>query len=396
MEDELHAFRDAWRRDVAARLHSSAALTKAAASHTDQLSQPHEQPEEQDTDLRKHNEAIFHDRFTWTDGSLRIHANAQQDALSSLLHALAETHHSQVQELKAQNIEEHTVWPEHVGSSITTMYAADPEQPLPVQRMPDEIWHSILWHVLLPRPVMQAWPPMLPENMSFDPPPEPWRRATGADYISIERLGRVCWRLRRLTAHPRLWRAIAQETYIPPLPELDARLACSWRDAFVHEPRVRMNGAYIATCQYIQQGMSEENVWVHVLHVVEFFRYLRFFPNGRCISWLTTERPADVVHRLEPGLRAKGCATGRWQCLSEEGEAPARRGATIVMHDLHDPTLPGYTFQMTLHMRPSPGRWHRLDMLEYASLNLRTGEVLPIPHKHARPFIFSRVLGYGV
>ena len=116
MEDELHAFRDAWRRDVAARLHSSAALTKAAASRTDQLSQPHEQPEEQDTDLRKHNEAIFHDRFTWTDGSLQIHANAQQDALSSLLHALAETHHSQVQELKAQNIEEHTVWPEHVGS----------------------------------------------------------------------------------------------------------------------------------------------------------------------------------------------------------------------------------------------------------------------------------------
>ena len=67
-----------------------------------------------------------------------------------------------------------------------------------------------------------------------------------------------------------------------------------------------------------------------------------------------------------------------------------------MIEDLHDPTLPGYTFQMTLHMRSSPGRWRRMDMLEYASLNLQTGEVLPIPHKHARPFLFSRVLSYGV
>ena len=71
-------------------------------------------------------------------------------------------------------------------------------------------------------------------------------------------------------------------------------------------------------------------------------------------------------------------------------------GATIVIEDLHDPTLAKYTFQMSLHLRQSaPGRWNRLDMLEYASLHLETGEVVPIPHKHNKPFFFSRVVSYG-
>ena len=97
-------------------------------------------------------------------------------------------------------------------------------------------------------------------------------------------------------------------TYVAPqaLP-LAAPRAASWRDVFLHEPRLKCNGVYIATCHYVQHGLNTENVWVNVLHKVEFFRFLRFFPNGRCISLLTSERPADMVHQLEPGMRAKGC-----------------------------------------------------------------------------------------
>ena len=374
MDEELEAFRIAWCRDVAERAHGRA--PNAAHSHM--------QAPSSDAMLKAAAPAVLPE--AWAD--------QERDALSMLLRTLSSKHVERVHEMMSQNTEDHTVWPEHVGTCISTIYAADLEvSAVPmVQHMPDELWYRILLHVLMPTPLEPMWPTMLPENMSFLPPRESWRRESGPDYVSLERVGRTCWRLRQLTSHPRLWRAIVQGTYGPPF----VPLSCSWRDAYVHEPRVRMNGTYIATCEYTQQGMSEENVWVRVLHVVRFFRYLRFFPNGRCLSWLTTDEPADVVHRLEPGIRSKGCAAGHWRCLSEAGEALSRRGATILIEDLHDPTLPGYTFQMTLHMRSSPGRWHRMDMLEYASLNLQTGEVLPIPHKHARPFLFSRVLSYGV
>lgn len=377
MDAELQAFRSEWRRDVERAQRAQGTDETRTASKAERV-----------------------DAGDAPGAHLpapRVVASMEHDALAALVAALTKTHEQAVRDLAAQNTLEYTAWPEHVGACTSTMYAADPELGAPVaQRIPDEVWHTILLHVLAPQRLETSWPSMLHENMSFQPPPVPWRPASGPDYVSLERIGRTCWRLRKLSANPLLWRMAVQMTYVEPLAPITALPSCSWRDAFVHEPRVRMNGTYIATCQYTQQGMSEENVWVRVLHVVEFFRYLRFFPNGRCLSWLTTERPDDVVHCLKPGIRAKGCAAGRWRCLPDAGSPPARRGATIVMEDLHDPTLPGYTFQMTLHMRSSPGRWHRLDVVEYASLNLHTGEVLPIPHKHARPFLFSRVLSYGV
>ena len=92
-------------------------------------------------------------------------------------------------------------------------------------------------------------------------------------------------------------------------------------------------------------------------------------------------------------MRAKGLAAGRWHLLTD---APHGTG-TVVVEDLHDPTVPHYRFQMTLHLVRAPGRWHRLELIEHASLNLHTGEVLPFPRqKHQRPFFFSRVRGYGV
>ena len=381
MDAELQAFRSQWRDEVVARHRAPAAAGDAPAAARGRGSSPpprHASP---------------------------APAPAQPDSLRALLHALTEAHAESVARHAAALAAETDGQEDGAISGVTArlqalrlhtsvhdIYPADEQAPVPVARLPDEVWLAILLRVVAPAPA-PLLVPAVREFQTFVPEPgEPWRAYTGADYEALERLGRVCWRLRWLSAHPQVWKAVAEATYEAPL----ARMPCSWRDAFVHEPRVRLNGTYIATCEYTQQGLSVENVWVRVLHKVAFFRYLRFFPNGRCLSWLTTEAPSDAVRQLVPGLRTKGCAAGRWHMLVDDGAPPARRGATVVIDDLRDPHLRGYTFQMTLHLRPAPGRWHRLDMLAYSSLNLQTAEVVPIPHKHARPFVFSRVVGYGI
>ena len=283
--------------------------------------------------------------------------------------------------------------------TVHALHPADVDAPLHAARLPDEVWMSIFLHALAPTPAPPP-APRVQEHTVYRAPAHPWRAWTGADYVTLEACARVCWKFRLLTAHPQLWRAVAYATYVPPQIPATLPLAAlrelrqqSWRDLFVYEPRVRQHGAYIASCTYTQQGLSEENVWVRVLHVVQFYRYLRFFPNGRCLSWLTTDAPRDTVHQLVPGMRAKGLAAGRWHLLTD---APHGTG-TVVVEDLHDPTVPHYRFQMTLHLVRAPGRWHRLELIEHASLNLHTGEVLPFPRqKHQRPFFFSRVRGYGV
>ncbi|SNX86541.1 related to F-box protein pof7 [Melanopsichium pennsylvanicum] len=229
----------------------------------------------------------------------------------------------------------------------------------------------------------------------------------GADWQSLEILGRTCWKFRLLTKSPSLWREIVHETYYPPI--LDPSLTTStlyerhhsdWRTAFINQPRVRLNGCYIAACHYARPGLSED-AWVRVIHVVEFYRSIRFLPDGTALSLLTTDTPNETVRKLEPGLKAKGFSKGRWelfeQGLEDDEEEGRPRGPKVVLEDLRDKSMQKYAFRMVFGLRSTTrGRWNKLDLLEYYSVNLINGEVLPLPQKHSRPFHFSRVLAYGV
>ncbi len=69
----------------------------------------------------------------------------------------------------------------------------------------------------------------------------------------------------------------------------------------------------------------------------------------------------------------------------------------MVVEDLRDKSMHKYAFRMVFGLRSTTrGRWNKLDLLEYFSVNLTNGEVLPLPQKHSRPFHFSRVIAYGV
>ncbi|PWN47891.1 hypothetical protein IE53DRAFT_389962 [Violaceomyces palustris] len=230
----------------------------------------------------------------------------------------------------------------------------------------------------------------------------------GPDWMSLETVARVCWKFRLLTRSPTIWKRIVTETYYPPQVEAELDLSvlhdrhhCDWRSVFVNQPRVRMSGAYIAACHYARPGMSEESVWIRVVHVVEFYRSIRFLPDGRCLSLLTTDPPSETVRKLEPNLKCKGFAVGRWELFPqglEDDEWESRPdGPKVVVEDLRDKTMAKYAFRMVFQLRQTArGRWNKLDLLEYFSVNLTNGEVLPLPQKHSKPFHFSRVLPYGI
>ncbi|KAK0528244.1 hypothetical protein OC842_004608 [Tilletia horrida] len=178
------------------------------------------------------------------------------------------------------------------------------------------------------------------------------------DVCSLEALGRTCTKWRVLTSGAAkvgaggegwgVWRLCVRATLLPPLlPALrsgndpaphDALLralyaahSSDWRTLYLEHPRVRLNGCYIASCRYTRPGLSEDNVWISVVHVVEFYRSIRLLPDGTCLSLLTTETPAETVRRMEPGWKRKGMCVGRWKLfpwgLPEENERVARRKA---------------------------------------------------------------------
>ena len=79
---------------------------------------------------------------------------------------------------------------------------------------------------------------------------------------------------------------------IPPYP--------TYRAMLYARPRIRFSGCYISTVNYIRPGAATatQATWNSPVLIVTYYRYLRFFRDGTCVSLLTTTEPVDVVHQL--------------------------------------------------------------------------------------------------
>ncbi|WVR06828.1 hypothetical protein IAU60_003864 [Kwoniella sp. DSM 27419] len=241
------------------------------------------------------------------------------------------------------------------------------------------------------------------------------------DVTSIERFGSTCWRARYLTHVSLAWRRIAEKLYKPPamlpsseLRDLARRHGGEWRTTVVEEERVRMDGCYIAICHYIRPGAGDE--WVAITHMITYHRFLRFYPDGYVISYLTTDHPSEIVPVLRPSIRGKGLHFGRWKLVRSDSPAhpvnlnrlngelvkpigqKGSRDARVIVTDLLEPgnASPKYEFEMELGLKSTGrGRWNKLEIIEYRSINLLTGEVLALTLKHQKPFYFSKVRSYN-
>ncbi|KAG8410673.1 hypothetical protein J3459_016961 [Metarhizium acridum] len=111
----------------------------------------------------------------------------------------------------------------------------------------------------------------------------------------------------------------------------------SWGAMFRRRPRVRFNGCYISTVNYVRSGQASTNqaTWGGApIHIVTYYRYLRFFRDGTSISLLTTLEPTHVVHHLTrdllhlhrdnahaylPSAAMQRAYKGRWRLVSRRG-----------------------------------------------------------------------------
>jgi len=220
-----------------------------------------------------------------------------------------------------------------------------------------------------------------------------------------------------------IWRELVEMTYKPPqtpdestADEIVENYAFDYRRMYIEHPRVRLDGVYIAVCHYIREGRSD-HAWVNIRHLITYHRYLRFLPDGRVLSLLANEevQPQEMIPLLKPTLRMAGFSIGSWRLddatvfITDLVDASSKNTNTLP-HGLglgegyHDPVVvehapsnfaSRYVFQMTLTMRSRPmGRWNKLDFDQYDSVDLQTGDVIPLGLKHERPFWFSKVRSY--
>ncbi|KAK5133042.1 hypothetical protein LTR08_008247 [Meristemomyces frigidus] len=205
---------------------------------------------------------------------------------------------------------------------------------------------------------------------------------------------------------------------------LHSAYASSWRQLFRARPRVRFNGAYISTVNYTRPGAHATNTltWGAPVHVVTYFRYLRFFRDGTVISLLTTSEPADVVHHLVrenlhkhhantlPSSVMKDALRGRWRLsgpLSSNSPTPSADNSLIqeadaeVEGDVHietDGVVPKYTYRMQFALAHAGkgARNNKLAWKGFWSWNRLTDDIGEFALKNDRAYYWSRVKSFGV
>ena len=205
----------------------------------------------------------------------------------------------------------------------------------------------------------------------------------------------------------------------------------SWRAMFRGRPRIRFNGCYISTVNYVRSGQASTNqaTWGGApIHIVTYYRYLRFFRDGTAISLLTTLEPTHVVHHLTgdllrlhrdsdnahahlPSAAMQRAYKGRWRLSlgaggdtdaeqagpprGEEGDEQLRDGDVTVETEGVDPK---YMFRMDLSLRTAgkAARNNKLVWRSFFSYNRLTDDWAEFTLKHDKAFFFSRVRSYGV
>ncbi|KAJ7446724.1 hypothetical protein FB451DRAFT_1148253 [Mycena latifolia] len=229
------------------------------------------------------------------------------------------------------------------------------------------------------------------------------------DHTAIERFAAVSRKTRVLTLDPSIWRELVVLSYkSPQVPSLESMVPVvkeyhsDFRRVYVEHPRLRLDGIYIAICHYVRPGLSE-NSWVNISHLITYHRYLRFFPDGMVLSLLANEEtsPAQLIHTLKPSLRKKGLFIGTWKLsgsvvtISNLIDASGRFPIPPISTPGSSEPYARYSFSMILSLRSRPtGRWNKLELTAYNSVDLENGNTTPLGLRHERPFWFSKVKSF--
>ncbi|KAL7595112.1 F-box protein 7 [Lactuca sativa] len=180
----------------------------------------------------------------------------------------------------------------------------------------------------------------------------------------------VCRKWRNTVRNPVFWRnACLKAWQISGVVENYKLMQCnydsSWRKMWLSRPRVRMDGIYVSRNTYIRAGVAEWKV-TNPVHVVCYYRYLRFYPSGRFLYKNSSEKIKDVVKFMKlRSTKAEICHSGRYTMSEDKVEG-------ALLYPGMRPTI----WRIRLRLRGTiAGANNRMDLLSIVTSGVHENEV---------------------
>ena len=124
-----------------------------------------------------------------------------------------------------------------------------------------------------------------------------WVISSELDLRSLERCASVSRGFYLAARSSELWRLICLRTWgMNNLP-----MQCAdWRAYYLKRPRILFHGCYIAKMSYVREGERsfQDNLFYRSWHMVQYYRYLRFFAGGKMLMHTSADEPSNAVKML--------------------------------------------------------------------------------------------------
>ncbi|XP_014478982.1 PREDICTED: F-box only protein 9 isoform X1 [Dinoponera quadriceps] len=125
-----------------------------------------------------------------------------------------------------------------------------------------------------------------------------WVVSSDLDFRSLEMFSRVCRGFYISARDKEIWRLACVRVWGVNCGTCEPKYQ-SWRDMYLQRPRLRYNGCYISKTSYIRDGENSfQDRFYRPWHLVEYFRYLRFFPEGKALMLTSTDEAQSCVNSL--------------------------------------------------------------------------------------------------
>ncbi|KAK3588589.1 hypothetical protein CHS0354_001914 [Potamilus streckersoni] len=142
-----------------------------------------------------------------------------------------------------------------------------------------------------------------------------WVVSCDLDMISLENLSEVCRGFYMCARDEEIWRLACLRVWGNKC--MKKKKYSTWRSMFIERPHIQFSGCYISKTSYSRLGEKSLDNFYRPWHQVEYFRYVRFFPDGIVLMMTSPDDPQLTVPKLKYRTsRSQGLLQGLYR-LSE-------------------------------------------------------------------------------
>ncbi|EDO18218.1 hypothetical protein Kpol_543p48 [Vanderwaltozyma polyspora DSM 70294] len=152
-------------------------------------------------------------------------------------------------------------------------------------------------------------------------------------------------------------------------------------------PYIKFQGLYISTVNILRHGANVEgsSSFLNPIHMITYYRYFRFYPDGSCLRLLTTDEPTKVVNHFHRELPPKYSESCRWSLGFDDNFGHL----TITRSN------DKYSFIEELKIKNHSNRRHHIFKWFRSAVIDKEGNVSELSLRNEKTFFFSRVKSYS-